>query len=632
MAARSAFLLVCFFTILGLAGAACVQSPEVRNPIIVRTVHLHGTHYEMGLQHGRLLSGDMKHLYTRFLTMSVLPYMSREQPFISSFFPYYNDERFLHGNFGFEILKEAAFSLETHLPETYRDELRGISDGSGMSYSETLILNTFLDSLLCVLNIRAALGAIQQPWIARVVFSDRITYDGIDNDEDGTVDEPDENVLQPLRYSRYGTMKEIPARSTLEFTLRDNSLSLMHLRLGDGILMDTLRVEINSVLYMRGSDGWWDDGCEKMPTIRITPPGGFPTGQPVSVVVVAGDQQWSYDPPPAKTNVSREHTFTFSTQGTGLDLRDIPNAEIPDKLGNAASISFAAHGDATKSGELIVGRHFALLDIDLAHKFAYIIVYHPRDKETGEPLHKCATLSWSGVSWAITGMNDSGLAVGLSRSDTLNDSAVGNMTQLRILPEGFPIGMLTRHILENFDNLDDAGLFLQSVKPVNGWCILLADGKTRDIRVAEIVPDIFDEGVGYDVYTPDIALPENQDPWGRAFASVTPYDIRASNVFMKKLDDFPGVPQIEWSPGVFSGLRTHHYAGKVLESYLGRLDPYTALEMIREPSIVHDRDSMHTGILLPESLSMFVALGARPASAGVFQYFSREDLFPEIAE
>lgn len=630
MAIRSAFLLVCFSAVLFLAGTACVQSTEVRNPIIVRTVHLHGTHYEMGLQHGRLLSGDMKHLYTRFLTMSVLPYMSREQPFISGFFPYYLDERFLHGNFGFEILKEAAFSLETYLPETYRDELRGISDGSGMSYSETLILNTFLDSLLCVLNIRAALGVIQSPWIGRVVFSDRITRDGIDNDEDGTVDEWDENVLQPLRYSRYGTMKEIPPRSTLEFTLRDYSLSLK--RLGDGILMDTLRIEINSVLYMRGSEGWWDDRCEKMPTIRITPPGGFPASQPVSVVIVAGDQQWTYDPPPAKTNVSREHTFTFSTQGAGLDLRDIPNAEIPDKLGNADSVSFAAHGDATKSGELIVGRHFALLDIDLAHKFAYIIVYHPRDKETGELLHKCATLSWSGISWAITGMNDSGLVVGLSRSDTLNDSAVGNMTKLRILPEGFPIGMLMRHILENFDNLDDAGLYLQSVKPVNGWSILLADGKTRDIRVAEIVPDILCEGVGYDVYTPDTKLPENRDPWGRAYASVTPYDIRSSNLFMKKLDDFPGVPQIEWSGGVFSGLRSHHYTGKILESYIGRLDPIAAIEVLRSPALVHERDSMHSGVLLPESLSMFVALGERPATAGGFQYFSREDLFPEIAE
>ena len=630
MTVRGIHTLIRLAILLALICSACGHSVEVRNPLLVRSEHFAGTHYEMGLQHGRLLGDKMKHIYTRFLTMSVLPYLTREQPFISDFFSYYKEDKFLEGRFGYEILKEAALSMEGHIPKIYRDEIRGLAEGSGVPYEEALILNTFLDSLLSVLNIRAILGEIQSPWLARITFPEAILTDGIDNDEDGTVDEPGENVIQPVHYARYAVMKEIPPRSAFEFTLRDYSLSSS--RLGDGILLDTMRVEVNGVLYTRASEGWWDDGCEKMPTIRIRPPGGFPAGGAVSIVIIAGDQLWSYDPPPANTNVCREQVLTFSTRGDGRSLRDVPNAEIPDVLGNAASANFAAHGDATRTGELIVGRHFALLDIDVAHKFAYILNYQPRDFATGRPLHACTTISWTGIGWALTGMNDSGLVVAVSRSETLNDYSVRNIVKLRVLPEGCPIGFILRYVLEHFDNLDDAEAYLRTVTPVNGWTILMTDAKSRDLRVVELVPDILGQGIGYDEYGPDTADPENLDAWGRPFASITPFDIRSSNVFMKKVDDFPGLAQIDWSPGMMTGLRTMHYMEKELAPALGDLDAIGTIELLRKDSLVQSRDSMHAAVLLPDTLSMFVALGSRPATGGVFQYFSRADLFPGLTE
>lgn len=91
-----------------------------------RVVRLTGTHYQVGLQHGRLLAAEIREIFQVYVEGGLV---AREG------FP-------LAGLIG------SAWRYERYIPAGLRAEMRGIADGSGVAYERILLLNTFADATL----------------------------------------------------------------------------------------------------------------------------------------------------------------------------------------------------------------------------------------------------------------------------------------------------------------------------------------------------------------------------------------------------------------------------------------------------------------------------------------------------
>jgi len=110
--------------VLAALALAALLAPEwpcltARAP---RLVQLRGTHYQMGLQHGRLLGAEIRELFHVYVEEGL------------------KSEGFAPAN-----LLAAARRFDRYVPGELRDEMRGIADGSGVSYDRILLLNTFPD-------------------------------------------------------------------------------------------------------------------------------------------------------------------------------------------------------------------------------------------------------------------------------------------------------------------------------------------------------------------------------------------------------------------------------------------------------------------------------------------------------
>ncbi len=97
-------------------------------------LHVAGTPYEIGYQHGALLKDDIK----EFLSNKILPFLkSEEEKHSWKFFPHIPLTQYFRAR---------AQSLERYMPKEYRDELKGLSDGCGLGYEDILLINTFFDT------------------------------------------------------------------------------------------------------------------------------------------------------------------------------------------------------------------------------------------------------------------------------------------------------------------------------------------------------------------------------------------------------------------------------------------------------------------------------------------------------
>lgn len=91
-------------------------------------LHLSGTPYEMGRQHGALLKPQIHFLIKEYGEALVIRAVGRK------------------------ALEEWAAAVEEHIPAPYREELRGLADGAGLTYKEALLVNTMVDrfqSMFC---------------------------------------------------------------------------------------------------------------------------------------------------------------------------------------------------------------------------------------------------------------------------------------------------------------------------------------------------------------------------------------------------------------------------------------------------------------------------------------------------
>jgi hypothetical protein len=101
-----------------------------------RILHLAGTPYEMGYQHGALLKEDV-HALVRFL----LDVKAKDLKFELGELKLKPDAKLL--------ISSIAAAQKKFIPDWYYEELRGLADGSGVSYQEILICNFIPELFHC---------------------------------------------------------------------------------------------------------------------------------------------------------------------------------------------------------------------------------------------------------------------------------------------------------------------------------------------------------------------------------------------------------------------------------------------------------------------------------------------------
>ncbi len=598
--------------------AAC--NPAAEPPPYVEVLEVHGTPYERGFQHGQHFRSKIHSLYTMLLTSSIFPYLNRERPDVASVLLRYKDKMYDDGQFSYLIMLESARNLEKTLPPEYIEEMQGVADGSGMPYEQILVLNTFVDTLLGFRSITFFIKIIQGPSMLSVDFGAELARDGVDNDGDGDTDEGDEGLLDPYEPSPYAAMVEVPTDASIHFVFNDSL---------EGVNPESIRFQVNDRLFVYGDPGLEvravsDDG--KTQEAILTPPGGFEPGQAYSVIVQCGDLDVIVDPPPEHARYMRDERITFTTVGYRREPQDVVNEGYPDGRTQPPSIGFAVRGAATSDGNPLLAHHFALLDSNVTHKHTALFIHRPSN---GKPF---AYVGWAGVIWGFSGMNTDGFAYLVNMSDTLNSPYAQAFNQglifAQLVASGIPVGIMGREMLEHSASTASAVAYLRNNPSTFGWNFLLLDRKGTMIA-AELDANIQEEqNGGCHTYSSDPDDPESLDAWGRPLASVGEDDLRVASHYVKNLNEidysivgFDIRPQRFWSSFYFRSLRAFFVLGDEIEDRYGCFDLDEAIDLLRTPALVDQRDSMNAVVYEPAKLRLHYAMGQVPATDGSFATF-----------
>ncbi len=599
--------------IIWLCGCAPTQ-PTPTHEII----HLRGNAFERGKQHGQLLKSKIHSFYTTLLTASLFPYLGREQPTIATLLNEYNGERYQKGQFAYALLLDSAKSIEKSLTRAQRDELRGISEGSGLSYDEVLVLNTFVDSVLAVRGIALAIRLSRAPQLTRLEFVGA-GNDGADNDGNGLVDEPGEGVLDPFVAGPFANAVEVPPDTTVKLTLKDP----------DGVDRTSLRLTLNGQLYTDGAPGLtFESPAPDTLVVSLKPQSRLAIGSTQTLVVTAGDQVVVEQPPPSHLSFMRDEELLFTVKGTGQGPAQVRRPALTDGRTRPPSVAFALTGGASSAGTLLA-HHFALLDANTAHKHTVVLVHHPDD---GTPAY--ATVGWAGVAFGLVGMSERGVGYACNPSDTLDNSVVGSvldqiadLSKARLIASGVPIGFVGRRILETATDTGTAVDVFKASKHVYGWNCLVADSAGL-LRSVEVDSDVFRNGTS--VFT---VAPEDRNVQGERIASVSDDDLIAGSSYRLNTNDVVTlnlsgqrvVPQKIWSTFFYRSRR-------VVDAVARRLDRPLSVEaaeaLLGDDELVDKSDSMTAAVLELSAKKLHYAIGQVPATSAPFETFDFNAVAP----
>ncbi len=590
---RRLALLVCSVC---LASSSCgpVVAPPTRE-----LVHLTGTPYERGKQHGEQLSAKIKGFYTTLLTASLLPYLGREQPDIATLLTEYSNDRYKNGRFAYELLLDSAKSLERSIPLAARDELRGIADGSGMSYDEILVLNTFVDSTLAVRGIALAIRLSRAPVLERVEFVG-LGSDGADNDGDGMVDEAGEGVFDPYAPSRGATFVEVPTTVTVKLRLRDP----------DGVDPALVRLQL-------GSDKLEPVTTELAPDLlEVTATVTAAAASTQLLVVGAGDKKVLSAPPPDHASFMRDTEVLFSTRGANLRPEQVLWPTLTDGRTRPPSIALSLEGPATVGGVPLLAQHFALLDANTSHKHTAVFVHEP---DKGEPF---VYVGWAGVAWGFAGMSARGVGYACNSSDTLDNSVVGgvfdqvaDLSKAKLTAVGTPIGFAMRRVLEQSSDVAEASTAVAGFKHAYGWACVLGDAAGAQ-RAVEVDSDIFNEGEqGVYTYGPQDRLSSAGD--GDLVVG-SDYAKNANDIARFMVAGQKVVPQREWAGSFFRSRRAVSKLLTDVKAQYGQLDVERVQALISDPAVVDMSDSMNAVVMDLKNRKLWSAQGEVPATNAPF--------------
>ncbi|MBZ0252044.1 MAG: hypothetical protein K8I02_01775, partial [Candidatus Methylomirabilis sp.] len=209
---------------------SCTQRTHRPQVDVVRLSTFEGDPYAIGFQHGSQLSGEINQFYTEFLRNALLPFLNRSRASLVDVLTFYTtSDLYELPNFAPQLLLEGAKSMIDGIPSPRREaflaELHGISDGSGLPFSDTMILNTFLDSVTSILNVNYILDGLENPRVQQINFDASLDGDGLDNDGDGTADEPNEHIFGvERRSSAFALAKGQPADRPIQVRIADTQL------------------------------------------------------------------------------------------------------------------------------------------------------------------------------------------------------------------------------------------------------------------------------------------------------------------------------------------------------------------------------------------------------------------------
>lgn len=609
---RSGWILVSIL-ILALLGCGC-DLWSVDEPKYYGMLHVYGSPYERGHQHGKEFKYKVHSLYTMLLTNSIFPYLNRERPDVASVMLRYQEEEY-DKDFAYRVMIESANNLLETMPQDYIEEMEGIADGSEMAFDDILVLNTFFDTLMAFRGITLFIRLIQGPELLSIHFDGGLESDGIDNDGDGEVDELDEGFHEPYEPTARGVMAEVPSNANLRFLLDDKL---------EGANPKHIRIQMNKTIYEYGHPSiTWKEVAREGRTIEVTftPPQGFPKSEVVSIILQAGDRDVIVDPAPVHSRYMRDERFSFSTVGYGKSPWEIENRGVSDGRSQPPSIGFAVTGSATTQGQTLVGHNFAMLDSDILHKHTLMVIHHPDEGK------EFAIFSWTGLAWGFSGINSDGLVYLTNTSDTLNNSFTNEFNKglvfAKLMASGITSGFMGRDLMIGKKNVAEALEYLEQVDSTFGWNFLLAD-KDGAMAVAELDSDITTKPEGGTItYSSDPDNPENLDEYGKLYGSVDRDDIRVSSHYQKNIDeiryqilDFNLRPQRYWSSFYFRSLRAFYVLGDEIENRYGKFDVDEVHKVLSLKSSEDQRDSMNSIIFAPEKLTAYFAMGQVPATSG----------------
>jgi hypothetical protein len=608
--------------VAGLIFAACnTAEPPDSLPIL----HLHGTPYQRGFQHGSAMASEVRSFYTTMLSTSLLPYLNRQQPDIAAFLKSYDSiqhPEYGSGQFSYQLLSESALELEKSIPADLVAEMHGIADGASVPYMQVLMLNTFVDSVMGARAITQYLQQIQSPVATQFSLagaaSATASGDGIDNDEDGQTDELAECTL-PYAPTAVATLRDVPLNSAFRFVLKD----------ADGIDQSSVRVQLvvagklrtytqkdaQLAMTLQGS------GSKPDPTapleVVLTPPEPLPAAAIVTIAVQASDAKLVLDPPPAKARTMRIEQVTVTTAGFGKPLPAAANLGLSDGTTQPTSLAFALRKAATKDGGTLLAAHFSLLDAGTSHKHCVIQIHQP---DSGPPF---AFVGWAGLAYGFSGMSARGVAIAANHSDTLNNPLVAAVKKKLLLAKlvdtGIPVGFAVRQALQAAKTAKEAADMLVATPQSFGWNYLVADA-SGDLRAVEALGGIEASAPHTVAYPADA-----RDSAGSYLSSVRGDDVLTTVHYRALADDFTGKllgfnlqPQRFWDTYYYASLRTYANLAHEIDKGYGMFDAKMLQGTLRTASLVDPHDSMQASIADLAARVLWVAAGQVPATNANF--------------
>lgn len=576
-------------------------------------VELRGTPYERGLQHGTQLRSKIRSFYTTLLTNSLWPYLGREQPDIVTFLPEYGAERYQNGNFAFELMLDSAKSIERSLNRATREELQGVADGSGMTYDQILVLNTFFDSVLAVRGVALAIRLGRAPLLKSVTFVGA-DGDGVDNDSDGQIDETGEGHFEPYIPELYGLAVELDPTKPIRLVLTEV----------DGVDPATVRIFLDNQLFNSTSPELV--ATELSPTelqVTFTPSAPLANGLTTTLVVGAGDKVVLENPLPEHASFMRDEEIAFTTRGAGLSRRDVRRPALTDGRTRPPPVAIGVRGTMTADGKPYLAHHFSLLDANTAHKHTVALRHVP---DNGPAF---VTIGWAGIVYGMTGMSERGVGYACDPADTLDNSVVGavldnvaDISKARLVARGMPIGFLGRRILEQATDAASARDVIANAERAYGWTCVLAD-KNGGMEAIEVDSDIFNDGSRGNFLLSTTEL----DSSGRRYASTSDDDFVLGSNYVKNVPDITTllvagqriVPQRQWSGFFYRSRRAADGVKGRLEAAKGTIDAQFLQDLISDEQFVDKSDSMNAVVLDLENLQVRSAMGQIPATSGPFE-------------
>lgn len=592
--------------LLSLFLAPLVACAPLEKPPTRETVELRGNAYDRGFQYGTKLKSKIHSFYATLLTNSLFPYLSREQPDIATLIPKYAGEEYGGGKFAYQLLLDSAKSIEKSLPLALRDEMRGVADGSGMTYEEILILNTFVDTTLAVRGIALAIRLSRAPVLKSVTFTGAET-DGADNDGDGDIDEAGEGTFDPYVPELFAHAVELPVTTTIQLVLTDV----------DGVDPATVRLFLNNELFNATNPAVSTTVLNDTDLlVTLTPPAPLAAASRMTLVVGAGDKKIITVPLPQHASFMRDEEITLTTAGAGLTRAQVLRPELTDGRTRAPPIAFGVRGPLTDNGGLYIGQHFSLLDANTAYKHTVALRHFP---ENGPSF---VTIGWAGIVWGFAGLSSNGVGYACNPADTLDNSVVGSvlahiddLSQAELKASGIPIGFVGRKILERATDVATAQQQVHESPRVFGWTCVLGDA-TGALEGNETDSDVLgDPGDGYLQLTAGGLNSTNAD------------NLVVGSNFLNNVPDSPTLtlagqrilPERGWSGFFNRGRRATDGIKEKLDAAGAPITPEFIQELLGQPRFVDGSDSMNAVVLDFQKLQVRSAMGAMPATSMPFE-------------